>query len=118
MPPVLASGYHPAMTIPQWHETDYYPTQVASLIEIAEEYAAPSYAALRSYATGRRSHALYGPFPEPVCRIANRRLWLRLDIIAWLTCPIPPFRRSRRVVQAWIDAGRPRAMIAVDEAQP
>lgn len=104
------------MDLPEWHETGLPPESVVSLHEIVRMDGAPRYDALRSYATGRREHALLGPMPDPICRMANRRLWLRTDVELWLTCPIPAFRRSRRTVQRWIDAGRPRGatMPAID----
>lgn len=98
----------PLVEIPEWHETNYDPAEVVNLRAIAEIPGAPSYAALRSYATGRREHALYGPMPAPVARIANRRLWLMRDIDEWFTVPIPQWRRSKAAIAAWVKAGRPR----------
>lgn len=96
------------MDIPQWHETSYDPAQVVNLRTISELYAAPSYSALRSYATGRREHKILGPMPAPVARIANRRLWLLADIEEWLTIPLPKWQRSRTSIAGWIARGRPR----------
>lgn len=96
------------MDVPDWHRTSYQPHEVVGLVEIAALEGAPEYAALRSYATGRREHALYGPMPAPVARIANRRLWLREQIVEWLTIPIPRWRRTRQAVALWISQGRPR----------
>lgn len=96
------------MDLPQWHETGLPPEAVVNLLEIARMPSSPGYAAIRSYSTGRRTHPLFGPMPDPVCRIANRRLWLRTDVELWLTCPIPKFRRSRRMINKWIEMGRPR----------
>lgn len=60
-----------------------------------------SYPALRSYATGRREHAVRGPMPEPVARIANRRLWLRTQIEWWLE-PMPEaWRRNAAELARW-----------------
>lgn len=98
------------MELPQWHETSYDPREVVNLRTIAEMRSAPEYDALRSYATGRREHAVYGPMPRPVARIANRRLWLLADVEEWLTIPIPRWQRSRNTMQAWIAAGRPRKL--------
>jgi hypothetical protein len=96
------------MEIPEWHRTTYQPHEVVGLVDVSKLQGAPEYAALRSYATGRREHALYGPMPAPVARIANRRLWLLAEIREWLTCPIPQWRRSEQTVALWIDQGRPR----------
>lgn len=106
--------------LPEWHETGIPAGDVVGLTDIVRMEGAPKYAALRSYSTGRREHALLGPMPDPVCRISNRRVWLRTDVEHWLTCPIPAFRRSRRTVQRWIDAGRPRGatMPATDGRSP
>lgn len=98
------------MDLPEWHDTDYAPEQVTNLREISGMGNAPAYDALRSYATGRREHALYGPMPAPVARISNRRLWLREDVRAWLTCPLPRWRRNRSDIRRWIAAGRPREL--------
>lgn len=79
---------------------------------IADLPDAPDYAALRSYATGRREHPLLGPMPPAVARIANRRLWLKDDVAAWLHCPIPKWRRTRSAIARWIEQGRPRPQAA------
>lgn len=98
------------MDTPEWHTVShlYDSAQVVNLRAIAEMPGAPEYAALRSYATGRREHALYGPMPAPVARIANRRLWLMRDVQEWLTVPIPAWQRSKQKIAEWIEAGRPR----------
>lgn len=96
------------MELPPWHETTYDPREVVNLRTISELYGAPSYSALRSYATGRREHKILGPMPDPVARIANRRLWLLADIERWLTIPIPQWRRSKTTIADWIAQGRPR----------
>lgn len=99
------------MEIPEWHtvSASYAPHEVAGLVQVAKLPGAPEYAALRSYATGRRVHALYGPMPAAVARVANRRLWLLAEIREWLTCPIPAWRRSEQTIALWIEQGRPRA---------
>lgn len=102
------AAYTYFMDLPAWHEAGLPPQAVINLRAIAQLDGAPSYSALRSYATGRRMHALYGPMPDPVARIANRRLWLKTDIEWWLTCPIDEWRRNADAVNAWIQAGRPR----------
>lgn len=96
------------MDIPAWHETDLPARAVINLRGIASMSGAPGYAALRSYATGRREHRVYGPMPDPVARIANRRLWLKTDIEMWLTCPIESWQRNKSALERWIAAGRPR----------
>ena len=98
------------MELPEWHEVSdrYSAAEVVNLGAIARLDGAPGYASLRSYATGRREHALLGPMPDPVARIANRRLWLLADIQRWMTIPIPEWRRSRAAVDKWIKDGRPR----------
>ncbi len=96
------------MKLLHWHETGLPAESVVNLEAIGQLPGAPKPAALRSYSTRRREHRLLGPMPDPVCRIANRRLWLRTDIELWLTCPLPHYRRSKEAVRKWIDAGRPR----------
>lgn len=54
---------------------------------------APKYAALRSYATRRRTHSRLGDMPDPVCTVGPSRMWLRTDIATWL---IPFTRLDRR----------------------
>lgn len=107
----MAAGgaYTSFMDLPAWHETSLPARAVINLRSIAQITHAPNYDALRSYATGRREHRVYGPMPEPVARIANRRLWLRTDIEMWLTCPVPQWRRNKSALERWIAAGRPRA---------
>jgi len=108
----------PDVEIPEWHQTSYDPAEVINLRSIAGLTGAPGYAALRSYATGRREHALYGPMPAPVARIANRRLWLMADVQEWLTVPIPAWQRSKQKVADWIEQGRPRRATADAEPAP
>jgi hypothetical protein len=95
--------------LPEFYETNLPGRAVINLRSIAQITHAPNYAALRSYATGRREHRVYGPMPDPVARIANRRLWLRTDIEMWLACPIDNWRRNASALERWIAAGRPRA---------
>lgn len=99
--------------LPDWTEvsTLYSGRDVVNIKVIADMPHAPEYAALRSYATGRREHALYGPMPPPVARFLNRRLWLKADIVEWLTCPLPAWKRNRHDVARWIAAGRPRTIV-------
>lgn len=106
--------------LPEWHEVSdrYDHDDVINLKAIAELDDAPGYDALRSYATGRREHALLGPMPDPVCRIVNRRLWLKADIAAWLHCPIPAWRRTKQAIARWIESGRPRAVPAPEAPRP
>ncbi len=92
--------------LPSWHETGIPGRALVNATAIAAMRGAPTPAALRSYATGRRTHALYGAMPDPVCKVANRRLWLRTDIETWLSCPFQPYQT--RAIAAWIAAGRPR----------
>lgn len=96
------------MDLPEWHETGLDADAVVNLKQISEMDDAPGYAALRSYSTGRREHALYGPMPTAVARISNRRIWLRADIELWLTVPIPVYHRSPQRIKGWISQGRPR----------
>lgn len=94
--------------LPEWHEAGLDPASVINLRGIAELKDAPDYAALRSYATGRRENPLLGPMPAAVARIANRRLWLKDEIDAWLRVPIPKWKRTKFAIARWIEAGRPR----------
>lgn len=98
------------MELPEWHEVSdlYDAADVVNLGAVAEMDGAPAYAALRSYATNRRTAAVLGPMPDPIARIANRRLWLKVDIETWLTIPIPQWQRCKSKVQHWINSGRPR----------
>lgn len=96
------------MEIPEWHTVSYDAAEVVNLRTIAAMPGSPDYAALRSYATGRREHRVLGPMPAPVTRIANRRLWLTVEVREWLTIPLPQWRRSKWAIQQWIEAGRPR----------
>lgn len=110
------------MEIPDWTAASkhYEPHEVGGLVDIGKLRGAPAYDALRSYATGRRTHALYGPMPAPVARVANRRLWLLAEIREWLTCPIPAWRRSEQTIALWIEQGRPRtaATMPADGCSP
>lgn len=79
-----------------FHLSGYSSDDLVCLREIASEHDEMTYDALRSYATHRRTHIYCGPMPLPVTKIANRRLWLRIDIELWmLPMSIPKFRRSR-----------------------
>jgi len=86
------------VTIPQWHEESYDPGDLVSLTDIYALAPFLKAATLRSYATGRRAHRVYGPMPAPVCRISNRKLWLRTQIESWLVLHIPRSRHSRAAV--------------------
>lgn len=94
--------------LPLWSDTNYPSAELVNLQAMRDIPGIPEAASLRSYATGRRSHALHGPMPAAVCRVGNRRLWMYADIIRWLTCPIPPWRRSKHAIDAWAEQGRPR----------
>lgn len=85
------------MTLPDWHESGLAAGDVVHLGDIAALATDLQPAALRSYATRRRTSRKYGPMPEPVATLSNRRLWLRVDIERWLQLHLPPWqRRSAR----------------------
>lgn len=84
------------MTLPHWHESGFEPQDVISLPQISDLTTEISYSALRSYSTGRRLHWWLGSMPDAVAYIANRRLWLRVEIDAWLQpLEIPNWRRNK-----------------------
>lgn len=97
--------------IPEWHETNIPPRELVDLEE-ASLIVDMNYATMRSYSTGRRTHPWWGRLPDPVCRIANRKLWLRRDIELWVQCPLEPWQRSRRNMRRWAEQGRPRTLPA------
>ena len=96
---MLGDGTGASLLMSDWHLTDYDPHDVVNLSQISQMSGIVgeiSYDALRSYATGRRTHVNCGPMPDHVARVANRRLWLRIDIELWiLPLSIPKWRRPR-----------------------
>ena len=86
-----------------WHYSNLDPQDVLSLADIVKMAEGRiAYSALRSYATHRRTHKLYGPMPAPVSRVANRSLWLRWQIDWWLTDPpFPAWQRHKARIDIW-----------------
>lgn len=73
-----------------WHETNLDEREVVSLMQIMAMLEANnskpfSYAALRRYANGSRTNQKLGAMPKAVAFVAGRRrLYLRIEIEAWL----------------------------------
>lgn len=85
------------MDAPQLHETGLDARDLIGMREIVEHYPShsPAYAALRSYATGRRVHHWLGPMPRPAAKIGRRKLWLKTEIESWLVLTRPKWQRTR-----------------------